>query len=236
MDKQIWALDKFWIIWVSCLDRARTINEIQKIWNYDGNALYQKGLKEPIWKEMMKGGFLQSKGKAKFRGVYGDLLYGNFDWTLDFMKNLFSEIKLHQENPIPFNLLECLENKKKFVYFLDTNREIFYLPSRLKILFGNKDNLKNNCELSITAPMLTLYNQIIINALKKKIQIEADTIFLFSQSLIFTPYTRINFFGYYKEVLKDLSIKEIPEGIVNETKLFKLWKEYAHKILKALNL
>lgn len=236
MERSILALDKFWMIWVSCLDKPRTINEIQKLWDYGGNALYQKGIKEPIWIEMLKANYIQSKGKMKVRGVSGELLYGNFDWVIDYLNKTFSEMKLHRDYSLPFQLLDCIENKKKFLHFLDTNREVFFLPHRLKILFGNKENLKNNYELCMTAPIISIYNYFIVKTLKKKIKIDVDTVFLFSQSMIFTPYLKTDFLGYYKEVLKDLSLKEIPSEIINETRVFKLWKDHAKSLLNSLNL
>lgn len=236
MGKSLWNFDKFWVIWVSCLDRPRTINEIQRIWNYDGNALYQKGLKAQIWSEMVKSNILQAKGKVKVRGVTGQLLYGTFDWVVDYVNNFFAELKLKYDHPLPSKLFECAENKKKLIYFLDTNRDIFFLPHRLKILFNNKENLKNYYELCITVPIIAVYNQYMINTLKKRLGIDSDTIFLFSQSMIFNPVVKINLLGYYKEVLNDLSSKELPLGMVNESALFKLWKENANKFLSSLNL
>lgn len=234
MERSIFTLDKFWVIWVSCLDRPRTISEIQKLWGYEGNALYQKGLEEPIWIEMIKEKYLQSKGKVKIRGVSGELLYGNFDWVMDYLTTNFSKMKLHREYSLPHQLIDCIENKKKFLYFLDTNREIFFLPQRLKTLFGNKEILKNNYELCITAPMLIIFDYFIITTLKKKLNLGEDTIFLLSHSLVFTPNLSINFFDYYKEVMKELSLKEMPLGIINQTKIFKLWRDYAHKMIHSI--
>lgn len=236
MEQQLWVFDKFWIIWSSCLDKPRTLNEIQDFWEYDGNALYQKGLNKPIWKEMLEQGFIESKGKVKVRGVSGDLIYGKLEWIPNYLEELSKELRVKHENEQLFHLLKCIENKKKLLYYIDTNRTVFFLLPRLKILFGKKDLLKANYDLCITAPLTIIFNYYIITTLKKKLKLELDSIFLLSHSLIFTPFTRINFLGYYKAVMKELSLKELPLGIFNEAATFKLWKDYAKDILKEINL
>ena len=236
MEKKIWAFDKFWVIWCSCLDRPRTINEIQDFWGYDGNALYQKGLSKPIWKEMLEQGFIESKGKVKVRGVSGDLIYGKLEWITDYLEEEAKEARIKRGNDQPFQLLKCIENKKKLVYYLDNNRTAFFLLPRLKMLFGDKEGLKANYELCITAPINIIFNYYIISTLKKKLNLDLNSIFLLSQSLIFTPYLKTNFLGYYKSVIKELSLKELPEGIFKEGETFRLWKNQAKDILSQLNL
>ncbi|MBU5690248.1 MAG: hypothetical protein QXM68_04025 [Candidatus Aenigmatarchaeota archaeon] len=236
MERQIWAFDKFWIIWSSCLDRPRTINEIQDFWSYDGNALYQKGLNKSIWKEMLEKGFIESKGKVKVRGVSGDLIYGKTEWIFDFLDENAKKSRVSFENDLPFHILSCIKNRKKLLYYIDTNREVFFMLQRLKILFGDKQNLKNNYELCITAPLITIFNYFIIVTLKKKLKVDLDSILLLSQSLIFTPYFGTNFFSYYKSVIKDLSTKEMPLDLFDEAKVFKLWKDYSKEIMKEVNV
>jgi len=236
MERQIWAFDKFWIIWSSCLDRPRTINEIQDFWGYDGNALYQKGISKPIWKEMLEQGFIENKGKVKVRGVSGDLIYGKLEWMANYLEEVAKEARVKHENDQPFQLFKCIENKKKLIYYIDSNRTTFFLLPRLKMLFGDKEGLKANFELCITAPINVVFNYYIISTLKKKLNLDLNSIFLLSQSLIFTPYLKTNFLGYYKSVIKELSLKELPAGIFNEAETFKLWKNQAKDILNQLNL
>ncbi len=235
MERQIWSFDKFWIIWSSCLDKPRTLNEIQDFWGYDGNALYQKGLVKPIWKEMIEQNYIEAKGKVKIRGVSGDLIYGKFEWITTYLDEQAKE-RLKRNNDHLFQLLKCIENKKKLIYYLDTNRTIFFMLPRLQILFGNKDNLKANYELCITAPLNVVFNYYIISTLKKKLKLDLNSIFLLSQSLIFTPYLSTNFLEYYKVVMKELSLKELPLGIFNEAATFKFWKDYAKSILNEINI
>jgi hypothetical protein len=233
--KQVWAFDKFWIIWSSCLDKPRTINEIQDFWGYGGNALYQKGMNKPIWKEMLEQGFIETKGKVKVRGVSGDLIYGRLEWITDYLEAESKE-RVKQDNDMLFRLFKCIDNKKKLVYYLDNNRTVFFLLPRLRLLFGDKEGLRANYELCITAPIIVVFNYYIISTLNKKLSLDLDSIFLFSQSLVFTPYLKTNFLGYYKSVIKELSLKELPAGIFNQAETFRLWKSQAKDILNQLNL
>jgi hypothetical protein len=185
---------------------------------------------------MLEQGFIENKGKVKVRGVSGDLIYGKLEWIADYLEEKAKEARVKHENDQPFELLKCIENKKKLIYYIDNNRTVFFLLPRLKMLFGDKDGLKSNFELCITAPVNVVFNYYIISTLKKKLNLDLNSVFLLSQSLIFTPYLRTNFLGYYKSVIKELSLKELPTGIFNEAETFKLWKNQAKDILNQLNL
>lgn len=231
---ELWEYDKFWVIWASCLDKPRTIKEIQRIWGYKGNALYQKGMRKSISKEMIDGGFLEIKGEVKERGVTGKLVYGKLDWVPKFLLDFFIDLKMKYGNSMPSQLFECIIDKKKFIKFLDENRLTFFFPEKLKILFGNKESLKNNYEMCIVAPMLVLFNTVMLRLLQRQLKLKKELLFIVTQSMVFNPSPRINFFDYSRHVMKDLKIDRIPRGLLNQAKLFKIWISSAQKIYSEL--
>ena len=140
-DKKVWDFDKFWIIWSTCLDKPRAINEVQKAWHYEGNALYQTGIEKPIWQEMVEGNFLEEKGIIRKRGVTGKLLYSKMEWLSDFLDPFFESLLNKNNNSLPSELYNCFENKDLFIKFLNQKRTHFFFIDKLKALFGNKENI-----------------------------------------------------------------------------------------------
>ena len=226
---KLWDYDKFWIIWVSCLDKPRTIKDIQKFWGYEANALYQKGEKRPIWQEMLEKGFLEQRGRVRKRGAAGILLYGKLDWLLDYLKSFFKDLRVKSENPLPSHLFDCFD-KNKLIKFLEKKRTTFFFINRIKVLFGNKENLKNNPEMCFFVPMIVLLNFFIISTLKKRMKLGKETLFLVTQSLVFNIGLKVNLVKYTKELLTELKTGGIPEGLIDERKVFQVWKRYAEEI------
>jgi len=231
---RLWNYDKFWVIWCSCVDKPRTIKEIQRIWDYKGNALYQKGMRKPIRKEMLDDGFIEDKGKIKERGVSGNLIYAKLDWVPKFLYEFFLDLKLKYNNVLPSQLFDCIVNKKRFIKFLDENRDTFFFPDRLKVLFSDKDTLKNHCEMCLVAPMLVMLNLLMLRVLEKQLKLKKEMLFIVTQSMVFNPAVKLNFFDYSRLVMKDLKMKSIPGGIFDEKKVFVLWMKSAQKIYSDL--
>ena len=231
---ELWDYDKFWVIWCSCIDKPRTIKEIQRIWKYKGNALYQKGMREPIAKEMIDSGFLVYRGVVKERGVTGTLFYAKLDWLPKFLEKFFNDLKIKFSNSLPSQLYECIKDKQKFVEFLDKKRTVFFLPDKLKVLFGNSENIRTNYEMVIIAPMLFLFNLLVLRVLQEQLKLKREMSFIVTQSMVFNPSLRINFLGYSMLLMKDFKIESIPLGLIDEKKLFKLWLTSARKIYSDL--
>jgi hypothetical protein len=231
---ELYEYNKFWVIWTSCLDKPRTIKEIQRIWKYKGNALYQKGMRKSIPKEMIDDGFIEIKGEVKERGVSGKLVYASLDWVPDFLSEFFIELKMKYGNPLPSQLYECIIDKKKFIRFLDENRVTFFFPEKLKILFGNKENFKNNYEICIIAPMFVLFNTVMLHFLKKQLKLTKELLFIVTQGMVFNPSPKINFLDYSRHVMKDLKINKMPRGMLSQSKLFRVWIKSAQKIYAEL--
>ena len=231
---ELWDYDKFWVIWCSCIDKPRTIKEIQRIWKYKGNALYQKGMRKPIAKEMIDDGFLVYKGTVKERGVTGILFYANLDWLPEFLDKFFKDLKIKFNNSLPSKLYECIQDKKRFIQFLDEKRTVFFLPERLKILFGDSENIKTNYEMVIMVPMLFLFNLLVLRVLQDQLKLKKEMSFIVTQSMVFNPSLRINFLDYSTSLMKDFKVESIPARLVDEKKLFKLWLTAARKIYSDL--
>jgi len=231
---ELWEYDKFWVIWCSCVDKPRTIKEIQRIWSYKGNALYQKGMRKAIPQEMIDEDYIESKGTVKERGVSGNLLYAKLDWIPKFLYDFFIGLKVKYNNTLPSQLFDCILDKKKFIKFLDRNRATFFFPDRLKVLFGEKDTLKNHYEMCVVAPVLVMLNLLMLRLLEKQLKLKKEMLFIVTQSMVFNPACRINFFDYSRLVMKDLKMESIPGGIFDERKIFVLWMKSAQKIYTEL--
>jgi hypothetical protein len=231
----IWEFDKFWVIWVSCLDQSRTLKHIQKIWGYKGNALYQKGEKLPIWKEMVDKGILEEKGSIRKRGVSGKLLYGKFEWVNDYLKILIEELKFKNNNPLLAEICECFSSKEKLIEFLDGKRDVFFSLDNIKILFGGKENLKNFGNLSIFCPILTILIVSLSYFLKEE-GAEKEILSLVLQPVVLNPNFSINFPAYFKEVVKKLKVMDIPKGLVLKENLFKFLMSYVKNLAEEIKL
>jgi hypothetical protein len=221
----LWEFYKFWVIWVSCIDRPRTLKEIQRIWDYEGNSLYQRGIEKAIWKEMVEGGFVEKKGIEKKRGVVGTLLYAKMGWIGTYLRSLSTKLK--QNENISFQkLLDCIDIKA-LTSFFEINRAKLFSIDKVKLLFGEKENLKNHYEACILVPTVCV---ILINAFNslKKVKMKEDVKFIMTLPFVLN-FTSLNFLDYFVRVRIEMEKTNIPRGIIDSQKFFGLWKEYAEK-------
>ena len=226
MTIELWSFDKFWVIWSSCIEQEKTLKEIQNIWKYEGNSLYQAGRENAIWKEMVNEGFLENRGNIEKRGVSGTLLYSRFEWIGRFMKDYSIQQKTKLNNELVYELIEAIDSKN-LASFFDKNRSVFFSIERIKILFGNSKTLRKESEKIIFIPVMIIINAMIADIMENEMGIGSDSAFLLSQPVIFTPCTNINFFNYYKAVKNDL---EIGKYIIDRRKIFKIWMDYTNKL------
>lgn len=83
---------KFWIIWLSCLDSARSIKEIHQIWDYSegSKALYQPagtGHEKSIAEEMIDKGYLELEDTEKRRGTTAKMLKSKTEWYSNYIQD-----------------------------------------------------------------------------------------------------------------------------------------------------
>lgn len=223
--KNLWEFDKFWVIWCSCIDKPRTLKEIQKLWEYEGNSLYQKGISQAIWKEMIDEGFLEDRGPVKQRGVYGRLLYAEIHWIKDFLDNFFKELKFRKKNELGFKVWNAVSDKKMFAHFLDDNRNVFYFIERILLLFGGKETLRDYKEHVILVPLTITFDLYILKHFSNILKYE-DMKYMLSKSFVFSPLYRLNIIEYAKIIYQELRPENIPERMFNRQKVFGVWKEY----------
>lgn len=228
--------DKFWVIWSGCLDKPRTIKDIQKVWGYSGNALYQKGLQRPIYEEMEAQGFIKRVSKIKKRGVSGVTLESNFRWIPGYLDELGKRSNFQNNNYIILEILNSIKDKKGLVRFIKDHKEAFFFIDNVKLLFGDKENLKSNYEMIIFAPILVLLNIHAWRILKKKMGVDDNIIFFLTSTFIFNVNPRLNFMDYFLRVSKNLKDVPIPSTIFNQEKIFGTWKKYSSKIKDSLFL
>jgi hypothetical protein len=236
MDDSLLKFEKFWVIWGSCLDTPRTIKDIQDIWEYGGNALYQKGIQKPIWEEMVDQKFIKTVSKIKKRGVSGLTLESNFDWISEYLNEFGKKANFENDNYLVLELLKYIKDKKALAKFMKDHKEPFFFIDRVKILFGNKENLKNNHEMIIFAPILVLLNIYIWNVLKKRMGVDDNIIFFLTSTFVFNMNPRFNFLDYFLQVSNDIKESSIPSSIFNQERIFNIWKKYSEKIKESLFL
>jgi hypothetical protein len=229
MQKNLWDYDKFWLIWVSCIDKPRTIKDIQNLWGYKGNSLYQQGRKDAIWVEMISEGFLERRGTIEKRGVTGLLLYANMDWIGKYLQIIAAKTKYKLKNPVPSEIIECFD-KKRLIGFFNEKRVQFFLIDKIKLLFGEKENLREQYEMCIIAPMMVILDIFMLDTLSKEMGLHDDTYYIISQPIIFNPCFSVNFYEYFIAVSKDIKPKDIPEDLLIKEKIFQIWKEFTKRM------
>ncbi len=230
MAKDLFSYDKFWVIWVSCLDKPRTIKEIQKLWEYEGNSLYQKGQESNIWKEMVRDGYLVRQGRVRKRGVTGVLLYSKLDWVPGYLKAKLSEEKFRLSNPLPYDLFQCFD-ASEFIKFLDSQRGSFFLMSALKGMFGAKENLRDYKDMCLLAPMMTIIDIYIISFLKENMGLKKDTFYLAAMPAVFNV-SGINFQDYFLHVFKSVKSSHFSKNLFSRERLMALWRAHSDRIFK----
>jgi hypothetical protein len=236
MDDPILKFDKFWVLWISCLDTPRTIKDVQRIWRYGGNALYQKGIRKPIWEEMADKGYIKRVSKIKKRGVSGLTLESNFTWLPEYLTAFGKEVDFENKNHIVYELLNSIKDKKALFRYIEDHRQSFFFIDRVKILFGNKENLKSNYEMAIFAPILVLLNMYIWETLQKRMGVDENVAFFVSSTFLFNMNPKLNFLDYFLEVTKDMKGAQIPSTIFDQKRIFGFWKGYSKKISENLFL
>lgn len=143
--RNIWEYRNFWLIWFSCMDKPRTLYELQDIWKLKGNPLYQRErVGSTVADMMVRGGFLKEEN-----GKY----YSLFDKYFEATKKSF---------PKDIETIDLIEkDKEEFLDFFDSKlvRNSFFSLNNLKLL--SKDTLiKEGFRiplLVITTFLTTLY-------------------------------------------------------------------------------
>src|SRR4030067_2327332 len=232
----ILKFDKFWVIWGTSLDAPRTVKDVQRIWGYEGNALYQKGLERPILEEMIEKGFVKKVSKVKMRGVSGLTIEGNFDWVPDYLEKFAKDTNLRSNNPLILEILDSIGDKKALLRFIKDHRQSFYFIERVELLFGNKESLKSNYDMLVFAPILTILNIYAWKMLQKRMGIDENITFFLTSTFIFNMNPKINFLDYFLLVAKDFRDVELPSTMFDQAKVFSLWKRYSVKMKESLFL
>lgn len=230
MPKDLFSYDKFWVIWVSCLDKPRTIKEIQNVWEYGGNSLYQKGQESNIWKEMVRDGYLVRQGRVQKRGVSGVLLYSKVEWVPAYLKSKLSEEKFKQSNPLPYDIFECF-SPGELARFLDKERGSLFLISALKTMFGTKDNVRDYKEMCLLAPMKAIVDIYIMSFIKEHLGLKRDTFFLATTPIVFN-LSGINYQDYFHHVFKTMKASTMPKDLFSKERLMALWRAHTDKLFK----
>lgn len=228
MAKELFGYDKFWVIWASCLDKPRTVKEVQRAWGYGGNSLYQKGQEVNIWKEMADKGYLLRQGRVKKRGVSGVLLYSRLEWVPEYLKASLSEQKFRFNNAVPYDVFECFD-PQELVAFLDKERSSFFLLGNLKTLFGTKEWLRGYREMCLLAPLKAIVDIYLISFLKEQLSLDRDTFFLATVPVVF-GIGCVDYGEYFLKVAKVVKSNGLPEKLFSRKKLMAIWKENTGKM------
>jgi len=162
--KNLFDFEKFSILWISSVDKPRSVMEISKIWGYYSGdtrkadkekkkkeeklssrsiALYQIGRNKPLWKEMIAEGYLKELDddtkEQKFKATFG--------WIPNSLK-MSSKGFIHKKTTNEFDLLlkgsiviwEWLIKR----FEIDDDewvRETFFDIYAIKTLFNNNRDL-----------------------------------------------------------------------------------------------
>ncbi|MCD6371246.1 MAG: hypothetical protein J7L39_00820 [Candidatus Aenigmarchaeota archaeon] len=113
----------FWLIWISCAGKKKSLYQIQKMWGIKTNYLYhpEKSLNKPMFKLMLDEGYIRKEGKY---------LTADFYWVKEY-------IVLNYKGSLMEKYVDA------FLGFLRDKKEIFFNPDNILLLFrGNPSLLK----------------------------------------------------------------------------------------------
>jgi len=212
---------KAWIIFVSCLDKPRSLQQVMKAWGYNAQAgaLYRPD----ILKEMMDIGMIKIAGVRKH--VF---YYSLFDWLDREIIRVIEKEKDLGKNPfhdLTFPIFEPLKERskrKKLISFLDSEkvRQTFFKLERVKTLFRNSHEIARRYGANlIFYPLVGLMYYKLFDKKTRK-QYEKLLIAIgYIQPLV----SILNTLGYLKSIdekeLEDIEvIPEIKEILVNMAK------------------
>lgn len=155
MTGKIYDSGKFWIMWLSCIDKARSVGEITREWDYaDGTkALYQSPKSHPnksLSKAMMSEGYLDKAGTDSGRGGERILLSSNFDWLENYFKEKYTSSgafsKIWNEPEEFINLLKA-----------DWVRKEVLELNNIKTLFNGKKDFVRKAPNSFFSSLLFVF-------------------------------------------------------------------------------
>ncbi|MEM5777203.1 MAG: hypothetical protein QXJ06_02035 [Candidatus Aenigmatarchaeota archaeon] len=211
---------KIWIIWISCLDKPRSIKEILEIWNYNkkGGALYRKEL----IKKAFEIGMLQQGEKIPSKEIK---YYSIFDWfNKDFYEYVIKKNTFTFDTTMEKEALLKLVKKDDYRKFLDKDevRKFFFSIDKIKKLY-NGDTMKVRLSggLAVFYPIifvqLYLYEKELENMKKKYGQIisKISDMMYFQTDYLIKILNFFNIFGNVFRYFDDLSKDQNCEKIVN---------------------
>lgn len=129
---------KIWIIWVSCLEKPRSIKEVLEAWGYSvrAGALYRKKMIEKAVNfKMLKLGSFPGK-EIKYLSI--------FDWFDEKMMRLYRPGIIGQPK-MEKKILRRMIKKRDYFKFLEEEnvRRFFFDIERIKIFYGGSfENVK----------------------------------------------------------------------------------------------
>jgi hypothetical protein len=184
--------DRTNILWVSCLDKERTIKEVAETWKYKSpigfyrDFLPQKMVEMKLWKIAKV---------FKREAYYQSIFDGYFDW-----------LKQLEPDDEKVNLL--IKEKEIFLKFFEENKDLLFSLDLVKIFF--KNDVESAKEQGHLLPMISLSAIISLCYFVKK-GIVSDKNYsnlpvLFS---LFNIFPNIDFGNYVSELLKRLSLDKL---------------------------
>jgi membrane protein CcdC involved in cytochrome C biogenesis len=184
--------DRTNILWVSCLDKERSIREIAETWKYKSpigfyrDFLPQKMVEMKLWKIV----------KIEMREAhYQSIFDGYFDW-----------LKQLEPDDEKVNLL--IKDKEIFLKFFEENKTLLFSLDLVKIFF--KNDVESAKELGHLLPMISLSTIIsLCYFVKKGIASEKNYNDLPGIFSMLNILQIIDFRGYVRELLKRLSLDKL---------------------------
>jgi hypothetical protein len=124
------------IIWITCMEKPRTLKEVSKIWNYKLSALYKGKLAE----KMIKAGIIQlerAEGKNKY-------YYTRTEWIPQIFYNdlrNFSSVFGVSDQEIKYRLKKLKQKENEIIEFYDSDiaRKCVFSLDLIKLFFYQKE-------------------------------------------------------------------------------------------------
>ena len=184
--------DRTNILWVSCLEKERSIKQVAETWKYKSpigfyrDFLPQKMVEMKLWKIV----------KIEMREAYYQSIFdGYFDW-----------VKRLEPDDEKVNLL--IKEKEIFLKFFEENKTLLFSLDLVKIFF--KNDIESAKEQGHLLPMIALSTIIsLCYFVKKGIASEKNYDNLPKLFSLFNIFQTVDFGGYVSELLKRLSLDKL---------------------------
>jgi len=195
METKIYGAPHFWLIWTSCLGRPTSLKNMQILWGFKSNSLFQRGIKDKLWKEMISSGWLNLAGTEKSGKVSANLFSASFanlnEKTISEMFDKFPALPAFTD----FFKIVLVKFNKPYISLLNQEKikiALFNIEDIKTLYSGSPETLENFPMALLVLPALSF-----LFAFASP-QEEAQILKVFAPVMLVSAGLKINMRDYFK--------------------------------------